>query len=65
MTAIQERVILVTGSTDGIGKQTACDLALMGSTVLLHGRDRQRLEATQQVICLATKNGNVLDILIG
>ncbi len=29
MTAIQDQVILVTGSTDGIGKQTAHDLAKM------------------------------------
>ncbi|BAZ22544.1 hypothetical protein NIES4073_34280 [Kalymmatonema gypsitolerans NIES-4073] len=31
MTAIQDQVILVTGSTDGIGKQTAHDASKDGS----------------------------------
>ena len=54
MTAIQDQVILVTGSTDGIGKQTAHDLAKMGATVLLHGRSRERAEVTLQEIFAAT-----------
>lgn len=54
MTAIQDQVILVTGSTDGIGKQTAHDLAKMGATVLLHGRNRERAEVTLQEIFTAT-----------
>jgi NAD(P)-dependent dehydrogenase (short-subunit alcohol dehydrogenase family) len=33
------KIALVTGSTDGIGKQTALELAQMGATVLVHGRD--------------------------
>lgn len=39
---IDEQVILITGSTDGIGKQTAIGLARMGATVLLHGRNREK-----------------------
>lgn len=54
MSAIQNQVILVTGSTDGIGKQTAHDLAKMGATVLLHGRNQERVEATLQEIYSAT-----------
>lgn len=35
--------VLVTGATDGIGKQTAIDLAEQGATVLVHGRDPDRV----------------------
>lgn len=56
MNTIQDQVILVTGSTDGIGKQTAYDLAKMGAIVLLHGRYLKRVEATRQEIYTATGN---------
>ena len=59
MTAIQDQVILVTGSTDGIGKQTAHDLASMGATVLLHGRVQERAVSTLQEIYAATGNNQL------
>lgn len=37
--------ILITGATDGIGKQTALDLAERGARILLHGRDPARGQA--------------------
>ncbi len=44
------KIILVTGATDGIGKQTASDLAHLGHHVIVHGRDRDRsLEAISQI----------------
>ena len=36
------KVALVTGSTDGIGRETALGLARQGATVLVHGRDREK-----------------------
>jgi NAD(P)-dependent dehydrogenase (short-subunit alcohol dehydrogenase family) len=42
---IQDRTVLVTGSTDGIGLQTALDLARLGGRVILHGRTEERLHA--------------------
>jgi retinol dehydrogenase 14 len=39
---IAGRVVLVTGATDGIGRQTAVQLAQMGARVLVHGRDPGR-----------------------
>lgn len=35
------KTVLITGSTDGIGKQTAIELAGMGATVLVHTRDER------------------------
>jgi NAD(P)-dependent dehydrogenase (short-subunit alcohol dehydrogenase family) len=39
---MQDKIVLVTGSTDGIGKQIALELAQLGTTVLLHGRKPER-----------------------
>ena len=50
MRDLAEATILVTGATDGLGKRVAQELAARGATVLLHGRDRERLEATRQEI---------------
>jgi NAD(P)-dependent dehydrogenase (short-subunit alcohol dehydrogenase family) len=36
------RTVLVTGATDGIGRQTAIELARQGAKVLIHGRDKTR-----------------------
>ena len=36
------KVVFVTGSTDGIGKETALGMAGMGALVLLHGRNAEK-----------------------
>ena len=41
-----ERVALVTGSTDGIGRQTARALAAAGMKVIVHGRSKPKVDAT-------------------
>ncbi len=38
------RVALVTGSTDGIGRQTAYELAARGFRVILHGRNKPKVD---------------------
>jgi len=43
---MKNKIVLITGSTDGIGKQTAVELALLGARVLVHGRDVNRVEKT-------------------
>lgn len=43
-------LILITGATDGIGKQTALDLARSGASVIVHGRSSARVEATCDAI---------------
>ena len=41
---LKDRVILITGSGDGIGRTAAIHYALHGATVVLHGRNIHKLE---------------------
>jgi NAD(P)-dependent dehydrogenase (short-subunit alcohol dehydrogenase family) len=40
------RTILITGATDGLGRALATNLAGEGATLILHGRDRTKLDDT-------------------
>jgi NAD(P)-dependent dehydrogenase (short-subunit alcohol dehydrogenase family) len=42
--------ILVTGSSDGIGKQAAIELARQGAQVIVHGRNRARAETAVEAV---------------
>jgi NAD(P)-dependent dehydrogenase (short-subunit alcohol dehydrogenase family) len=53
---IEDTVVLVTGATDGLGRGVAQRLAADGATVLLHGRDPERLSATAAAIREETGN---------
>jgi NAD(P)-dependent dehydrogenase (short-subunit alcohol dehydrogenase family) len=46
MTALDGKVILLTGATDGLGRALAADLARDGAIVLVHGRDPARIADT-------------------
>ena len=45
-----QKTILITGSTDGIGLETAKILASQGHYVLLHGRNSAKLEAVRSTL---------------
>lgn len=56
MAANEQRVALVTGATDGLGRGVAERLAAAGLAVHLHGRDAGKLERTAAEIAAATGN---------
>ena len=50
------KTILITGATDGIGKQAALMLARMGARILLHGRNPEKAELVRQEIIQESNN---------
>lgn len=47
---LRERIILVTGASDGIGRALAVHVAGLGAQVILHGRNSTKLEAVYDEI---------------
>ncbi len=63
MRNLAEATILVTGATDGLGKSVALELAAKGATVLLHGRNPERLEAALAELTRASGNEKLASYL--
>jgi NAD(P)-dependent dehydrogenase (short-subunit alcohol dehydrogenase family) len=55
--------VLVTGSTDGLGRSVAAELARRGAAVLVHGRSRKRGERAVAEIRAQTGNDRVALLL--
>ena len=53
------KTIIVTGSTDGIGKLTAFSLAEKGNTVYVHGRNDAKVDTVVSEIKTTTNNQNI------
>ena len=50
---MKQKTIFITGSTDGIGLETAKMLASQGHNILLHGRNPEKLERLKaSFLCL-------------
>ncbi len=47
---LNDKVVLVTGASSGIGRQTAISVAEMGAQVVVSGRDEQRLQQTLEAL---------------
>jgi NAD(P)-dependent dehydrogenase (short-subunit alcohol dehydrogenase family) len=47
---LRDRIILITGSSDGIGKALALHAAKLGAQIILHGRSVQKLEKLYDMI---------------
>jgi NAD(P)-dependent dehydrogenase (short-subunit alcohol dehydrogenase family) len=56
MTSLANKIVLITGSTDGLGKDVAFEMASGGATILLHGRNQKKGEVVLNEIRRATNN---------
>jgi NAD(P)-dependent dehydrogenase (short-subunit alcohol dehydrogenase family) len=58
---MNRKTIFITGATEGIGKLAATDLAsqFKDANILIHGRNKEKLEATSALIREKTGNGNI------
>jgi NAD(P)-dependent dehydrogenase (short-subunit alcohol dehydrogenase family) len=54
----KQPTVLITGSTDGLGRRVAHDLANRGATLLVHGRDLQRCKQLLGELNNTAGNGN-------
>lgn len=60
---MENKIVLITGATGGIGKAAAFELARQGARVIIHGRNAVRATVVQQEI-LSTHPHAQVDILI-
>jgi NAD(P)-dependent dehydrogenase (short-subunit alcohol dehydrogenase family) len=58
-TNMQGKTILISGATNGIGKQSALELAKMGAQVVIIGRNKARTDETLREIQTASGNKDV------
>lgn len=54
-----KKTILLTGATDGIGLETAKKLVVQDHTLLLHGRNPQKLETTKTALLALNPTANI------
>src|SRR5262245_43043173 len=55
---MRDKTVLITGSTDGVGRRVAVELGKLGARVLVHGRDTAR---ARQVVAEIGRSGGVAE----
>jgi dehydrogenase/reductase SDR family member 12 len=61
---LDERVIVITGGTSGIGMAAALAGARAGATVVIAGRDRRRADEAREVIAKQAGSGSVISEVV-
>lgn len=60
---MQNKTILITGATSGIGKVAALELAKTGANIIIHGRNKEKTESVRQEITTKSNNQNIDSII--
>lgn len=56
---MENKIIFITGASDGIGKETAKTLSRQGHTIIIHGRDEQKTKTVYEEIKADAGNDKV------
>jgi NAD(P)-dependent dehydrogenase (short-subunit alcohol dehydrogenase family) len=56
---MRKKIVLITGSTDGIGKQTAVEISRAQHSVIIHGRNKGKAEKCAGEIIVSSGNNDV------
>ena len=56
---MKDKIVLITGATGGIGKAAATELAKQQFTVIIHGRNQERIQQVCEEIKMTTGNKKV------
>ncbi len=56
---LKNKIVLITGATSGIGKETALGLAKLGATIVFTTRDNLKGEKTKKELIATTNNKNI------
>ena len=62
--AFNDKVVFITGATDGIGKSLAIESSKLGAKVILGGRNKKKLESVHdEIICLPNASPPTIALL--
>lgn len=53
---MEGKTVVITGASDGIGKETAKDLAMRGAKVIMACRDMKKCESVRKEIVIESSN---------